>query len=351
MSRITEQFILRRTTAAVLRSSLPPKTTHFLFCGLSPEQETLYESVIDLQKHTLVCNGGEWARCGLLRRSEAQVTLSFLHMLRLLCVHPALCRDTVEKSSQLQALQPPKPVQHLKGVQKSLLTQSPSQSSSQSRSPSQTQSQTQESSSQKQKEPISIEACLAVPEEKGSKKVAAIERVIEAVLSGTDELLLLISTYTQIMDFLGRMCDRHNWGYFRLDGSTEVSQRQSLVNSFNARLTPKRLFLLSARAGGVGLNITGASRVLMVEPAWNPAIDSQSIARSWRFGQTRPVFVYRFFLSGSIEEVMLQRQLLKKDIADVAVDHSAVGEGKLDRDEMREVFSLKRVGVGERGEA
>lgn len=345
MSRITEQFILRRTTAAVLRSSLPPKTTHFLFCGLSPEQETLYESVIDLQKHTLVCNGGEWVWYGLLRRSEGPVTLSFLHMLRLLCVHPALCRDTVEKSSQLQALQPPKPVQHLKGMQKSLLTQSPSQS------PSQTQSQTQESSSQKQKEPLSIEACLAVPEEKGSKKVAAIERVIEAVLSGTDELLLLISTYTQIMDFLGRMCDRHNWGYFRLDGSTEVSQRQSLVNSFNARLTPKRLFLLSARAGGVGLNITGASRVLMVEPAWNPAIDSQSIARSWRFGQTRPVFVYRFFLSGSIEEVMLQRQLLKKDIADVAVDHSAVGEGKLDRDEMREVFSLKRVGVRARGEA
>ena len=72
--------------------------------------------------------------------------------------------------------------------------------------------------------------------------------------------------------------------------------------------------LLSARAGGVGLNITGASRVVMVEPAWNPAIDSQSIARSWRIGQTRPVFVYRFFLSGSIEEVMLQRQLLKKDI-------------------------------------
>lgn len=338
MSRITEQFILRRTTAAVLRSSLPPKTTHFLFCGLSPEQETLYESVIDLQKHTLVCNGGEWVRRGLLRRSEGQVTLSFIHMLRLLCVHPALCRDTVEKSSQLQALQPPKPVQHLKGMQSSLLTQSSSQTQ-------------MESQTQPQKEPLSIEACLAVPEQEGSKKVAAIERVIEAVLGGTDELLLLISTYTQIMDFLGRMCDRHNWGYFRLDGSTEVSQRQSLVNSFNARLTPKRLFLLSARAGGVGLNITGASRVLMVEPAWNPAIDSQSIARSWRFGQTRPVFVYRFFLSGSIEEVMLQRQLLKKDIADVAVDHSAVGEGKLDRDEMREVFSLKRVGVGARGEA
>ena len=93
----------------------------------------------------------------------------------------------------------------------------------------------------------------------------------------------------------------------------------------------------------MGLNITGASRVVMLEPAWNPAIDLQSIARAWRFGQTRKVFVYRLFVAGSIEEVMLQRQLLKKAIADVAVDHTAMGEGKLDREEMREVFRLKEV--------
>ena len=294
------------------------------------------------------------------------MTLSFIHMLRLLCVHPALCRDTVEKSAQLQALQPPKPVQHvktsrsqaLKGSQssqtlKEASSQTLKEASSQTlkEAPSQTlkeaPSQTLKEAQQpkESQKPLSIQECLEVAEPEGSKKVEAIERIIEAVLGTTDELVLLISTYTQVMDFLGRMCDRHNWDYFRLDGSTEVSQRQSLVNSFNARLTSKRLFLLSARAGGVGLNITGASRVLMVEPAWNPAIDSQSIARSWRFGQTRPVFVYRFFLSGSIEEVMLQRQLLKKDIADVAVDHSAVGEGKLDRDEMREVFQLRNVRV------
>ena len=57
------------------------------------------------------------------------------------------------------------------------------------------------------------------------------------------------------------------------------------------------------------------------------------------------------FLSGSIEEVILQRQLLKKDIADVAVDHSAVGEGKLDRDELREIFQLKKVGMVEESDA
>ena len=78
-----------------------------------------------------------------------------------------------------------------------------------------------------------------------------------------------------------------------------------MVNSFNSHLSNNRLFLLSAKAGGVGLNIIGASRIIMIEPAWNPAIDSQSIARAWRFGQTQTVIVYRFFISGSLEEVIL----------------------------------------------
>ena len=166
---------------------------------------------------------------------------------------------------------------------------------------------------------------------------------IQKILASTDELLLVISTYTQILDLFATICSHHHWDFFRLDGSTEIAQRQTIVNSFNARFTSKRLFLLSARAGGVGLNITGASRVILLEPAWNPAVDAQSIARSWRFGQQRHVFVYRFFLSGTIEEVILQRQLLKKDIAEVAVDHSSVGEGKLSKEELREVFKLKDV--------
>ena len=313
MSRITEQFILRRTTAAVLRSALPPKVTHYVFCGLSAEQERLYEAITELQKQSLVSNGGEWRVARCVRRRDSQVTLSFVHALRLLCVHPALCRECAEHSSALQALVGGDDVERGDG-------------------------------SDIEREERGDDTPL-------SYKLDAITRIVAAILASTDELVLVISTYTQILNFLGKLCDARNWGYFRLDGSTDVAQRQSLVNAFNARLTPKRLFLLSARAGGVGLNITGASRVVMVEPAWNPAIDAQSVARSWRFGQTRTVFVYRVFLSGSIEEVILQRQLLKKDIADVAVDHSAVGEGKLDRDELREVFQLKKVGVVWEGDA
>ena len=176
-----------------------------------------------------------------------------------------------------------------------------------------------------------------------SIKLTAVQLLIQKILASTNELLLVISTYTQILDLFATICSHHHWDFFRLDGSTEIAQRQTIVNSFNARFTSKRIFLLSARAGGVGLNITGASRVILLEPAWNPAVDAQSIARSWRFGQQRHVFVYRFFLSGTIEEVILQRQLLKKDIAEVAVDHSSVGEGKLSKEELREVFKLKDV--------
>ena len=332
MSRITEQFILRRTTAAVLRSALPPKVTHYVFCGLSAEQERLYEAITELQKQSLVSNGGEWGVTRRVRRRDSQVTLSFVHALRLLCVHPALCRECAEHSSALQALVGGDDVERGDGSDIE-------------------REERGDGSDIEREERGDIER-----EERGddtplSYKLDAITRIVAAILASTDELVLVISTYTQILNFLGKLCDARNWGYFRLDGSTDVAQRQSLVNAFNARLTPKRLFLLSARAGGIGLNITGASRVVMVEPAWNPAIDAQSVARSWRFGQTRPVFVYRFFLSGSIEEVMLQRQLLKKDIADVAVDHSAVGEGKLDRDELREIFQLKKVGMVGEGDA
>lgn len=304
-----------------MRSALPPKVTHYVFCGLSAEQERLYEAITELQKRSLVSNGGEWRVARCVRRRDSQVTLSFVHALRLLCVHPALCREFAEHSSALQALVGGDDIERGDG------------------------------SDIEREERGDIER-----EERGddtplSYKLDAITRIVAAILASTDELVLVISTYTQILNFLGKLCDARNWGYFRLDGSTDVAQRQSLVNAFNARLTPKRLFLLSARAGGVGLNITGASRVVMVEPAWNPAIDAQSVARSWRFGQTRTVFVYRVFLSGSIEEVILQRQLLKKDIADVAVDHSAVGEGKLDRDELREIFQLKKVGMVGEGDA
>ena len=80
------------------------------------------------------------------------------------------------------------------------------------------------------------------------------------------------------------------------------------------------VFLVSTRAGGVGLNITSANRVVIFDPAWNPAMDLQAQDRSYRIGQRRDVDVYRFLTSGTLEEIVYQRQVYKQQQSNVAVD-------------------------------
>lgn len=80
------------------------------------------------------------------------------------------------------------------------------------------------------------------------------------------------------------------------------------------------VFLLSAKAGGVGLNLIGASRLILFDLDWNPAHDLQAMARIWRDGQTRPVHIYRLLTTGSIEEKIFQRQMKKQGISGSVVD-------------------------------
>lgn len=82
---------------------------------------------------------------------------------------------------------------------------------------------------------------------------------------------------------------------FRLDGQTHPEKRQALVNDFNNSKDSNDIFLLSTNAGGVGLNLIGANRLVMFDCSWNPAIDFQAMARTWREGQKKKVFIYRLF--------------------------------------------------------
>ena len=118
------------------------------------------------------------------------------------------------------------------------------------------------------------------------------------------------------------------YSFFRMDGTTAVRQRQVLVDAFNAPDGPF-IFLLTTRVGGVGVNLTGADRVIIVDPDWvsifaanersylvqfcsapqNPATDLQARERAWRLGQKRHVTVYRLISTGTIEEKVYQRQV------------------------------------------
>jgi len=93
-----------------------------------------------------------------------------------------------------------------------------------------------------------------------------------------------------------------------LTGSTKPSDRQARVDRFNRVSDPAFLFLLSAKAGGMGLNLIGGSRLVAFDVDWNPAVDAQALARCWRQGQKKPVFVYRLVAAGTIEERVLHRQ-------------------------------------------
>ncbi|KAJ3359517.1 helicase [Kappamyces sp. JEL0680] len=155
-----------------------------------------------------------------------------------------------------------------------------------------------------------------------NSKLSVIARLLEEC-KRLGEKVVLVSHWTQHLDIWQEYLTQQKHSYSRLDGSTATKTRQSLVDDFNTRDT--FCFLLSSKAGGMGLNLVGASRLIMCDIDWNPATDEQAMARIWRQGQKRPCFIYRFISTGTIEEFILQRQLHKQDLSNSVVDRSAMG--------------------------
>merc|ERR1719225_341075 len=100
------------------------------------------------------------------------------------------------------------------------------------------------------------------------------------------------------------------YSYFKLDGTTAVGSRQGLIEKFNTGDT--FVFLLTTKVGGLGVNLTGANRVVIFDPDWNPSTDMQARERSWRIGQERQVTIYRLMTAGTIEEKIYHRQIFKQ---------------------------------------
>ena len=122
------------------------------------------------------------------------------------------------------------------------------------------------------------------------------------VLEAEEAKVLLFSHSTRLLDILETYAQSKGHCYCRLDGSTKVDTRQKLVDDFNQ--DPSLfLFLISTRAGGLGLNITGANTVIIFDPNWNPAHDQQAQDRAYRMGQHRDVRVFRLVSAGCIEVV------------------------------------------------
>ena len=175
-----------------------------------------------------------------------------------------------------------------------------------------------------------------------SGKLAILDCILAHVKTNTNDKVVLVSNYTQTLDLFERLSRLRNYPYVRLDGSMTIKKRAKVVDQFNDPTSPEFIFMLSSKAGGCGLNLIGANRLVMFDPDWNPANDEQAMARVWRDGQKKQCYIYRLLAVGTIEEKIFQRQTHKKALSSCVVDGEEDVEKHFSLADLRDLFKLEK---------
>ena len=125
---------------------------------------------------------------------------------------------------------------------------------------------------------------------------------------------MVFSQFVSFFDIVRKELDRLGMKYFYIDGSVSMKQRTEMVEAFQNG--ENSIFLISLKAGGLGLNLTGANYVFHLDPWWNPAIEQQATDRTYRIGQNRAVTVYHLVSKNTIEEKIIRLHQTKRDLAE-----------------------------------
>lgn len=282
---LVNKFIIRRTND-ILSKYLPVKYEHVVFCNLAPFQ-------LDLYKHFI-----QSPDIKSLLRGKGSQPLKAIGMLKKLCNHP----DLLNLPDDLPGCEQYFPDDYV-----------PKDARGRDRD---------------------VKSWY-------SGKMQVLDRMLARIRQDTNDKIVLISNYTQTLDIFDKLCRSRNYGVLRLDGTMNVNKRQKLVDKFNDPEGEEFVFLLSSKAGGCGLNLIGANRLVLFDPDWNPAADQQALARVWRDGQKKDCFVYRFIATGTIEEKIFQRQSHKQSLSSCVVDSAEDVERHFTLDSLRELFQYK----------
>lgn len=284
LSQMVLKFIIRRTND-ILSKYLPVKYEHVVFVGLLPLQKRIYEFCLKSPEIAKMLKG------------QGSQPLKAIDMLKKLCTHPDLL-NLVEDIEGCEEVLPEDYISSNDGRNRLVLTEH-------------------------------------------SSKLSVLERFLHTMRAQTDDKIVIISNYTKTLDMIERMCRQQQYGSLRLDGTLNISKRQKLVDRFNDPEGKECVFLLSSKAGGCGINLIGANRLVLVDPDWNPAADQQALARVWRDGQKKDCFIYRFISTGTIEEKIFQRQSMKMSLSSCVVDAQEDVERIFSGDNLRMLFKYQ----------
>ncbi|KAE8694443.1 Protein CHROMATIN REMODELING 24 [Hibiscus syriacus] len=171
---------------------------------------------------------------------------------------------------------------------------------------------------------------------------------ISFILSLLDTLIpeghhvLIFSQTRKMLNLIQESLASNNYRFLRIDGTTKATDRVKIVNDFQEGIGAP-IFLLTSQVGGLGLTLTKADRVIVVDPAWNPSTDNQSVDRAYRIGQKKDVVVYRLMTCGTVEEKIYRKQIYKGGLFKTATEHKEQIR-YFSQQDLRELFSLPKQG-------
>jgi len=301
LKQLIDPYLLRRVKKDVALH-LPKKTEHIIFCRLTPVQRQLYEVYVHSKMVENVLN-------------ETGNLLAAVTELRKICNHPSLAeiaqrflrdnakpKDYFRKASRLKSSSARRKAS-MYNDDEGNVSQSDGDDLSELGS-----------GSDRNEEMLAIRYMPVEEEWKQSGKMLVLEKVLR-VWHERGHKVLLFSQTRIMLDILERFVSYQKYRFLRMDGTTPINKRMMIIDSFNHPDSQIFMLLLTTKVGGLGINLTGADRVIIFDPDWNPSTDLQARERAWRIGQSKPVTVFRLVVGGTIEEKMYHRQVYKQFIS------------------------------------
>eukprot|EP00117_Sycon_ciliatum_P011307 scpid41895/ scgid12842/ DNA repair and recombination protein RAD54-like; RAD54 homolog len=292
LAALVNRCIIRRT-ASILSQYLPVKVEQVVCCKLTPLQVALYELLVaGKAADTCMQQTKSKSSSGLTGKS-----LAFITQIKKLCNHPALVYEKAASGEE--------------GYDEALALFPPG---------------------------FNIKTFN--PELSGKMRI--LDHLLAVVRTSSNDKVVLVSNYTQTLDLFEQLSRLRKYKFVRLDGTMTIKKRSKIVDRFNDPQSDDFIFMLSSKAGGCGLNLIGANRLIMFDPDWNPANDDQAMARVWRDGQKKQCFIYRLLATGTIEEKIMQRQTHKKALSSCVVDEEEDVERHFSFGDLKDIFSLRK---------